>query len=187
MIESHKNVEICILNGKIIGFNKSKNINETVIDAQGSLITPGFVDAHTHLFPPVDRADEFAMRSVKSYKDIAAAGGGILSTVRSFRNASTEDIFQANKPLMQQFFANGTTTVELKSGYGLTTSDEVKSLNAIKSLQTEFADRMTIVPTFMGAHAVPPEYKGRTDEYVNYICNDMIPEVPDCLLRLLYH
>jgi imidazolonepropionase len=177
VIETHKNVEICILNGKITGFNKSKNGVETIIDAQGSLVTPGFVDAHTHLFPPVDRADEFAVRSVKSYKEIAAAGGGILSTVRSFRNASQQDIFEANKPLMQQFFANGTTTVEVKSGYGLTTSDEVKSLRAIRSLQFEFADRMTIVPTFMGAHAVPPEYKGRTNEYVDYICNDMIPEV----------
>lgn len=133
----------------------------------------------------MDRANEFALRSVKSYKEIAAAGGGILSTVRSFRDASEEDIYHANRPLMQQFFANGTTTVEVKSGYGLTTNDEVKSLKAIKSLQTEFSDRIGIVPTFMGAHAVPPEYKGKTDDYVNYICTDMIPEVSHAFHMLL--
>ena len=177
-IETHTGIDVCISNGKITGFEPASNrVGDGVFDAQQGLVTPGFVDAHTHLFPPVDRANEFALRSVKSYKEIAAAGGGILSTVRSFRAASCEDIVVANQPLLQQFLCNGTTTVELKSGYGLTTADEVKSLEAIKTLQAEFADRLTIVPTFMGAHAVPPEYKGRTADYVNYICSDMIPEV----------
>eukprot|EP00602_Paraphysomonas_sp_CaronLab_P002809 CAMPEP_0185026986 /NCGR_PEP_ID=MMETSP1103-20130426/11725_1 /TAXON_ID=36769 /ORGANISM="Paraphysomonas bandaiensis, Strain Caron Lab Isolate" /LENGTH=1078 /DNA_ID=CAMNT_0027560787 /DNA_START=248 /DNA_END=3484 /DNA_ORIENTATION=- len=151
--------------------------SEPVFDASGCLATPGFVDAHTHLFPPNDRAEEFVIRSVKSYLEIAKEGGGILSTVRSFRNATVEQIVEANRPLMEQFFAQGTTTVEVKSGYGLTTADEVKSLKAIQILQKEFSDKLTIVPTFMGAHAVPPEYKGRTDEYVDLVCNEMIPEV----------
>ncbi len=114
---------------------------------------------------------------MKSYKEIAAAGGGILSTVRSFRQASTDDIVNANIPIMEQFFAQGTTTVEIKSGYGLTTIDEVKSLEAIKRLQGLYSEKLTIVPTFMGAHAVPPEYKGKTEEYIDVICNEMIPEV----------
>lgn len=141
------------------------------------MITPGFVDAHTHLFPPIDRANEFSLRSVKSYKEIAATGGGILSTVRSFRQASVDDIVNANKPIMEQFFSQGTTTVEIKSGYGLTTQDEIKSLQAIKTLQNLYSDKLTIIPTFMGAHAVPPEYKGRTEEYVDLICNEMIPQI----------
>eukprot|EP00605_Chrysophyceae_sp_TOSAG23-4_P002061 GSChrysophyteH1.ASY1.ANO1.2282.1 assembled CDS len=150
---------------------------KNVLDRRGCLITPGFVDSHTHLFPPSDRSAEFAMRPVKSYVEIAAAGGGILSTVKSFRDSSLMDIVSANRPLMQQFFAQGTTTVEVKSGYGLTTEDELKSLTAIKMLREEFADRLTIVPTFMGAHAIPPEYKGKEDDYVSLVCNEMIPAV----------
>ena len=148
-----------------------------MLDARGGLVTPGLVDAHTHLFPPLDRANEFAMRSVKSYKDIAAAGGGILSSVRAVRNSSVVDLFRANKPIMEQFFANGTTTVEVKSGYGLTTADELKTLEAIAMLQEHMKGKLTIVPTFMGAHAIPPEYKGREEAYIDLICNEMIPAV----------
>lgn len=146
-------------------------------DARGALITPGFVDAHTHLFPPVDRADEFALRSVKSYQEIAAEGGGILSSVKAIRSASMEDIVEANKPLLAQFFAQGTTTVEVKSGYGLSLDDELKCLRAIQELQRNFADKLTIVPTFMGAHAIPKEYKEKKQEYIDLICQVMIPEV----------
>ena len=141
------------------------------------MITPGFIDAHTHLFPPIDRANEFSLRSIKSYKEIASEGGGILSTVRSFRNASLNDIIHANQPILEQFFSQGTTTIEIKSGYGLTTKDEIKSLQAIQSLQEEYKSKLTIIPTFMGAHAIPIEYKGRVEDYVNLICNEMIPEI----------
>jgi urocanate hydratase len=176
-----QNVSIEVNDGKIINISpideNTRTSGKGVLDRRGCLVTPGFIDAHTHLFPPTDRAAEFAMRPIKSYLEIAAAGGGILSTVKSFRESSIEDIVSANRPLMQQFFAQGTTTVEVKSGYGLTTKDELNALEAIKILREEFADRLTIVPTFMGAHAIPPEYKGRDDEYVTLVCDEMIPIV----------
>lgn len=183
-LEILSNSDLIITNGKIDSIISSDHRTNQMktIDAQKTLITPGFVDAHTHLFPPIDRANEFALRSVKSYKEIAAAGGGILSTVRSFRHASIDEIVQANEPIMEQFFSQGTTTVEVKSGYGLSTADEVKSLEAIKRLQSLFSDRLTIVPTFMGAHAVPVEYKGKVDEYVDLVCNEMLPKVAELKL-----
>ena len=181
-IQTMKNVSIRVEGGKIASItpfdaNAQINAGQNTLDRRGCVVTPGFVDSHTHLFPPSDRSAEFAMRPVKSYLEIAAAGGGILSTVNSFRESSIEDIVSANRPLLQQFFAQGTTTIEIKSGYGLTTEHELKSLEAIKILREEFADRLTIVPTFMGAHAVPPEYKGRPDEYVTLVCEEMIPAV----------
>ena len=169
-----------IRNGKVLRISAdrvSPVSGEKVLDAGGRLVTPGFVDAHTHLFPARDRADEFAMRSVKSYKQIAAEGGGILSSVRSVRNSTAKDIYQANVPLMEQFFSLGTTTVEVKSGYGLSLEDERKSLAAIAELQRAFKNKLTIIPTFMGAHAVPAEYKGREDAYVDLVCNQMIPQI----------
>jgi imidazolonepropionase len=182
-IDIIENSDLLISDGKIRSLNDlNKFPNVPTLDAQQTMITPGFVDAHTHLFPPVDRANEFALRSVKSYKDIAAAGGGILSTVRSFRQASLEEIVQANEPIMEQFFAQGTTTVEVKSGYGLTTADEIKSLEAIQILQKKFQNQLQIVPTFMGAHAVPVEYKGKVDEYVDLVCQEMIPKVAELKL-----
>jgi imidazolonepropionase len=180
-VDVRKNVEMLIKDGKISGIfdigHLEHNKTDQMFDAKGCLITPGFIDAHTHLFPPGDRAEEFAMRRVMSYKEIAAKGGGILSSVRTLRKGSAVDIFNANRPLIEQFFANGTTTVEVKSGYGLSTHDELKSLEAIKLLQDHFRDKVTIVPTFMGAHAVPDEYKGKLADYVDLICKEMIPAV----------
>lgn len=188
IIEVHKNSELIIKDGKIKQIVKatatatstsipSRDIREKVYDAKGCLITPGFVDAHTHLFPSVDRADEFAMRSVKSYKEIAAAGGGILSSVRGVRGGSVSELFHANLPLMEQFFAQGTTTVEVKSGYGLSTDEELKMMEAISMLQSHMKGKLTIIPTFMGAHAIPVEYKGRENAYVDLVCNEMIPAI----------
>jgi imidazolonepropionase len=180
-VEILKDCEITITNGKIISYDKidssPSSSSVTILDAQQTLITPGFVDAHTHLFPPIDRANEFALRSIKSYQEIAAAGGGILSTVRSFRQASLEQIIETNIPILEQFFAQGTTTLEIKSGYGLSTSEEIKSLQAIQKLQKIFENKLTIIPTFMGAHAIPQEYKGNLEEYVNLICEEMLPKV----------
>jgi imidazolonepropionase len=181
-LEIHKDCEITITNGKIVSYDKipsssSPSSSVTVLDAQQTMITPGFIDAHTHLFPPIDRANEFALRSIKSYKEIAASGGGILSTVRSFRQASLDEILEANIPLMEQFFAQGTTTVEIKSGYGLTTKDEIKSLEVIQQLQLLYQQKLTIYSTFMGAHAIPREYSGKVDEYVELICSEMLPKI----------
>lgn len=180
-VEVHKDSELVIQNGKvhsIVRRGLPRPAGEQIFDARGGLVTPGLVDAHTHLFPPVDRANEFAMRSVKSYKEIAASGGGILSSVRAVRAGSVKDLYNANLPLMEQFFANGTTTVEVKTGYGLTTADELKALEVISMLQQAMRDKLTIIPTFMGAHAFPSEYKGgKEDQYVDLVCNEMIPAV----------
>lgn len=180
-IEVHYDSDIIVKDGKVAGIIRAGTdtvAGGDLFDARGGLVTPGFVDAHTHLFPPKDRANEFAMRSVKSYAEIAAAGGGILSSVRAVREGSVQDLYDANLPLMEQFVANGTTTVEVKSGYGLTTADELKMLDAISLLQKTMKGKLTIVPTFMGAHAFPPEYKGgKEDQYVDLVCNEMIPAV----------
>ena len=174
-----ENVEILINKGKIqkIGNKISTSENIPIVNANYSMITPGFVDPHTHLFPPVDRAREFALRPIKSYQEIAAEGGGILSSVKAMREACLDTIVQSNLQHMIRFYLNGTTTLEIKSGYGLSTSEELKLLKAIKSLQGLLKDKLNIIPTFLGAHAVPNEYKGNTDKYVDLIVNEMLPEV----------
>lgn len=180
--ETHENVHMQIRHGKVVSIVPNKGVvpfnnSDDVFDAKGALITPGFVDPHTHLFPATDRSNEFAMRSVKSYKEIAAAGGGILSSVRSVRNSTVADLVNANIPVMQQFFAQGTTTVEVKSGYGLSLKDEMKQLQAISELRKLFKDKLTIIPTFLGAHSVPTEYKANPQQYIDLICNEMIPAI----------
>ena len=134
--------------------------------AGGRLVMPGFVDPHTHLVWAGERADEFEMRVAgASYMEIMAAGGGIMSTVRHTRAASVDDLVTQTRPRLEQMLAHGTTTVEIKTGYGLNIEDELKQLEAIRRLQAE--SPATIVPTFLGAHAIPAEYKGREDEYVD--------------------
>jgi urocanate hydratase len=174
-----ENVEILIENGKIqkIADKISTSGDIPNLDAKRCMITPSFVDPHTHLFPPVDRANEFALRPVKSYQEIAKEGGGILSSVKAVREASLDNIVNSNIDHLSRFYLNGTTTVEIKSGYGLSTEEELKMLKAIKDLQNLLKDKLNIIPTFLGAHAVPPEYKGNTDKYVELICNEMLPEV----------
>ena len=173
--------EMLIKNGKIqkIGRNISSPNDETSIniDANGCLLTPSFVDPHTHLFPPTDRAKEFALRPVKSYQEIAAEGGGILSSMRAMRSESVETIVKSNLDHLNRFYLNGTTTLEIKSGYGLSTEEELKILHAIKALKNLVKDKINIIPTFMGAHAIPPEYKNDTKKYVDLIVNEMLPEV----------
>lgn len=174
-----ENVEILIDQGKIRKIANTINTNDNIpsIDAKRCMITPSFVDPHTHLFPPIDRANEFALRPVKSYQEIAKEGGGILSSVKAIREASLDSIVDSNIEHLSRFYLNGTTTVEIKSGYGLSTEEELKMLRAIKHLQNILGDKLRIIPTFLGAHAVPPEYRGNADKYVELICNEMLPEV----------
>src|SRR5256885_4710416 len=137
---------------------------------------PGFVDAHTHPVFAGIRANEFEQRaSGASYREIAARGGGIRSTVRATRNASLNDLVKVGKRYADWFLRNGTTTVEAKSGYGLTLEDELKILRAIKQLNEQTSLRY--VPTFLGAHDIPSEYKSRRQTYVNLIINEMLPRV----------
>ena len=174
-----ENVEMLIKNGKIQKIDNKISTNSQVpnIDAKSCMITPGFVDPHTHLSPPSDRAKEFALRPIKSYQEIAAEGGGILSSVKAVRGDKIDNIISANFKHLTRFYQNGTTTVEIKSGYGLSTEEELKLLKSIKELQSVFKDKLTIIPTFLGAHAIPPEFKGNTDKYVDLIINEMLPEV----------
>ena len=150
--------------------------NSEVIDASHRLVMPGFVDAHTHPVFAGVRANEFEQRaSGATYREIAARGGGIRSTVRMTRNASQTDLVKAGKRYADWFLRGGTTTVEAKSGYGLTLEDELKILRVIRQLDKETPLRY--VPTFLGAHDIPAEYKSRRETYVNLVINEMLPRV----------
>jgi len=150
--------------------------SDTVIDAQGLLATPGLVDAHTHLLFAGWRQRELAFKlQGLSYLDILAKGGGILHTVEQTRKASVDELIRQGIKSLDIMLAHGTTTCEVKSGYGLTTEAELKSLHAIRQLGEMHA--VDVVSTFMGAHAVPVEYKGRSAEYVRLLCEEMIPLV----------
>src|SRR6185437_5134489 len=140
------------------------------------IVLPGFVDAHTHPVFAGNRANEFEQRTAgASYREIASAGGGIRATVRATRNASPKDLVKAGKHYAAWFLRCGTTTVEAKSGYGLTLEDELKILRAIKQLDQETS--LNYVPTFLGAHDIPSEYKSRPQMYVSLVINEMLPRV----------
>lgn len=147
-----------------------------VVDAGGRAVLPGFVDAHTHPVFAGTRANEFEERARGvTYQQIAAQGGGIQSTVRATRAATLDQLVAAGKRYADWFLRTGTTTVEAKSGYGLTLEDELKILRAIKRLDHETPLRY--VPTFLGAHDIPPEYKSRREQYVSLIIDEMLPRV----------
>lgn len=147
-----------------------------VVDAGGRVVMPGFVDAHTHPVFAGTRADEFEERAAGiTYQEIAARGGGIQSTVRATRAATLDELVTAGRRYANWFLRTGTTTVEAKSGYGLTLEDELKILRAIKVLDSETP--LTYVPTFLGAHDIPPEYKSRREEYLSLLIEEMLPQV----------
>ena len=147
-----------------------------IIDAGGRVVLPGFVDAHTHPVFAGNRVDEFEERAAgASYQEIAARGGGIQSTVSRTRAASLDDLVMAGRRYADWFLRGGTTTIEAKSGYGLSLEDEIKILRAIKRLNDETPLRY--VPTFLGAHSVPTEYRARRDEYVSLLVEEMLPQV----------
>ncbi|MGH9969384.1 MAG: imidazolonepropionase [Pyrinomonadaceae bacterium] len=150
--------------------------NCVVIDAGKRVVLPAFVDSHTHPVFAGTRVNEFEERSAgATYAEIAARGGGIQSTVRATRQATLDQLFESGKRYAQWFLRCGTTTVEAKSGYGLTLQDEIKILRAIRRLDQETALRY--VPTFLGAHDIPPEYKARRDDYVSLLIKEMLPRV----------
>lgn len=147
-----------------------------VIDAGGLSIVPGFVDPHTHAVWAGNRRQEFEQRLAgATYMDILAAGGGILSTVRATRSADREQLVAETLPRLDRMLAHGTTTAEIKTGYGLSLEDERKLLDAIAVLDERHP--IDLVPTFLGAHAVPPEFQGAAGDYVNYIVEEMLPEL----------
>ena len=148
------------------------------IDCAGRWITPGLIDCHTHLIHAGDRAREFEMRlDGATYEEIARAGGGIRSTMAATRAASEADLVATALPRLDALIAEGATTVEVKSGYGLTLDDELKMLRAAKALGE--ARKVRIRTTFLGAHALPPEYAGDPDGYIDLVCDTMIPAIAE--------
>jgi len=149
---------------------------EERLDAGGKVVLPGFVDPHTHVVWAGSRARELEMRlEGRSYMEIMAGGGGILSTVRSTREAAYEDLLEQTRRRLKDMFRNGTTTAEVKTGYGLETACELRQLQAIRDLDRE--GPMELVSTFLGAHAVPPEYAGNLNGYIDLLIDEMIPAV----------
>ncbi|HWS52947.1 MAG TPA: imidazolonepropionase [Pyrinomonadaceae bacterium] len=147
-----------------------------VLDAGGRVVMPGFVDAHAHPVFAGSRADEFEQRAGGvSYQEIAAAGGGIRSTVRRTRAATEDELFESARRRERWFLGGGTTTVEAKSGYGLSVEDELKMLRVVRRLNE--AGRLSYAATFLGAHEVPDEYRGRRGEYVELVVGEMLPRV----------
>ena len=146
------------------------------IDARGCTVVPGFVDPHTHLVYAGERRDELRRRLAgAAYPEIAASGGGILRTVEATRAASEDELVDAALVRLAEMLAFGTTTCEVKSGYGLTLESELRQLRAIRRIDA--GQPIDVVPTFLGAHAIPPEYRSRPDDYVALVVEEMIPEV----------
>ena len=151
---------------------------EELFDARGCVVMPGFVDAHTHLVWAGDRAAEFKMRQKgKSYMEILAAGGGILSTVRTTRIAEPTELKAQTRQRAREIFRYGTTTAEAKSGYGLQLSTELRLLEVLVQLDAEMP--LQIVPTFLGAHTIPEEFKENPQAYTDLVCEQMLPAVKD--------
>lgn len=180
------NGAIAIHKGLIIDVGNQKTLTslyepEGVIDARGNAVCPAFVDPHTHIVYAGDRIDEFEQRIAgKTYMEIMALGGGIMSTARSVRQASLEKIVSDSLLRVNTMIDHGVTSIEAKTGYGLDTQNELKLLHAIEILAEQTP--ATIIPTFLGAHAVPAEYRGRSDDYVTLVINEMLPEA-----RSWYH
>jgi len=181
-----ENGAIAITEGTIVNVGTTdevlSQISETpelpVIEFPNMLAIPGFIDSHTHLAFGGSRENDFAMKlQGKTYLEILEAGGGILNTLRTTRKATQGELCSNAFSYAESMLSQGTTTIEAKSGYGLSTEHEMKMLLAYKDLQTKLPTE--IIPTFMGAHAIPPEYEGRTEDYVDLIINEMIPTVAE--------
>jgi len=176
-----KNACLAIKNGKIAAVNKTREIKqgfeaEETIDAKGKVVIPGFVDPHTHLIFAGSREDEFEMRlKGVTYMKILQKGGGILQTVNETRRASEQELMKNCEKTLNIMLEHGTTTIEAKSGYGLNLKDEIKCLRVVKRLSETHP--MDIVPTFLGAHAIPSESEGNVEEYVSLITDRIIPKV----------
>jgi len=181
-----ENGAVAIKNGRIIAVGEEEDIlkeyppeqSRQVIEAGGKTLTPGFIDPHTHVVFGGSREDEFALRiSGVPYLEILKKGGGILETVRATREASFPDLLEKSRIHLNRMLAGGTTTAEVKSGYGLDLDTELKMLKVIQQLDREHP--MDLDPTFLGAHAIPPEYKDRTDDFIDFMAEKVLPRVAE--------
>ncbi len=173
---SAPDIEIIIRDGKIFEIGKNLDNADQIYDCENNLVTPGFVDCHTHPVFFNDRSNEFGIRVAgNTYEKIAANGGGINSSVKSLRQSDYVELKGRVIRRMNDFLKLGTTTLEAKSGYGLDLDSELKSLAILEEVGSEH--RVDIIPTFMGAHAVPKEYNYKSDDYVDHLCKVIIPAV----------
>lgn len=178
-----ENGAVVIANGRFIAVGPSDQITgeylaEEVIDAEGGVVCPGFVDPHTHIVYAGDRLDEFELKiRGADYLEILAAGGGIISTVRKTRAASVKELVRLGRQRLDKMLACGTTTCEIKTGYGLDTETELKMLRVMEELDDSHS--IDIVPTLLAAHVVPPEYAEDGDGYVDLVCGEMLPKAWD--------
>lgn len=151
-------------------------VAEQVVDGQGAWLTPGLIDCHTHMVYAGNRSHEFEARlNGVAYEEIARQGGGIVSTVKATRAASDQELMQASLPRVLSSLREGVTCLEIKSGYGLDTATEAKMLRVARQLQQDLPVRVTT--TFLGAHALPPEFAGRADDYIDEVCERMLPAI----------
>ncbi|XKE43809.1 imidazolonepropionase [Halomonas organivorans] len=170
---------VIVEDGRIARLLPMQDLDAALVDGcrdmgRGGVMTPGLVDCHTHIVFGGGRAEEFEARlEGVSYEEIARRGGGILSTVAATRQADEDTLFRAALPRLEAMIADGATTVEIKSGYGLTVADELKMLRVARRLGDTLPVR--VVTTLLGAHALPPEYQGRSDAYIDLVCDEMIP------------
>ncbi len=180
-ISTIENAALVVENGNISWFGFSDELPEIyhtfeVQDCSNFILTPGLIDAHTHLVFAGERALEFGERlKGATYQEIAAKGGGIATTVKSTREATKTKLLQLSRPRVQRMIEQGITTLEIKSGYGLTTEAELKQLDVIQQLKKDFP--IDISSTFLGAHDIPAEYKSDKQKYIDIILNEMLPEV----------
>ena len=175
-IQTMSNIEILIEGETIQEIGPTVDNADEIVDCSGRLVTPGFVDPHTHPVFYKGREEEYTMRLAgASYQEIAENGGGILSSIKDVRNASEDELVERVKKRMTRFIKLGTTTVEAKSGYGLDTESELKSLRVLNRVNCDHP--IDIIPTSLGAHAFPPEFSDDPDGYVDLLCDEMIPAV----------
>lgn len=175
---------VAVSGKQIVAVGKTKDVlaqvkadrKTKVLNAKGKVVLPGFVDCHTHPVFGASREEEFELRiKGKTYEEIALAGGGIRSSVKSVRELSKQELVELTLPRLDRFLSYGTTTIEAKSGYGLSLKDEIKILEVIKELNR--VDPIDLVPTFLGAHEVPDEYRAKREAYIDLLIKQMIPEV----------
>ena len=176
----HNEKFIAIKDGKIAKIDDMKNFDDStckyITSAKNRLVTTSLIDCHTHLVFGGNRANEFERRlNGESYADIAKSGGGIASSIKSTREESFDKIYESSAKRLKALIKEGVTTIEIKTGYGLDLDSELKMLEIAQKLEQNFP--IHIQKTFLGAHAVPPEYKNRADDYIDYICETLMPKV----------
>lgn len=184
MVEGYgeiRDAAIAVKDGKIAWLGTCADLpadyqSKVIHDGQGTWLTPGLIDCHTHLVYAGNRSNEFEARlNGVAYEEIARQGGGIVSTVKATRLATEDQLLAESLPRLRSSLAEGVTTIEIKSGYGLDTDTEAKILRVARALPQQFSVR--VCTTFLGAHALPPEFAGRADDYVDEVCERMLPAI----------